>query len=300
MKDNGHRAVTVGFFDGVHAGHRFLIRELKKHAAERNLKSCVITFRQHPRKVLQADFQPQLLSTPEEKYEYLLSTGVDEVIMLDFDLNMANLTAREFIHHVLADRYQVKFLLAGHDHRFGRNREEGFDKYLEYGAECAMDVVKAERYTSSIFLHISSSEIRNALLMGEVKMAASLLTYPYSFEGIVVKGHQIGRKIGFPTANIQVINPDKLLPGSGVYAVKVNYLHKEFPGMMNIGVRPTLQEGNAKSYEVHIFDFTENIYNEQLKITFIEKIRDEKKFSDMDALTTQLTKDKNFTEQLFR
>lgn len=300
MNNSQSRAVTVGFFDGVHAGHRFLIRELIKLSTEKNLKSCVITFRQHPRKVLQAEFQPQLLSTPEEKRELLLATGVDEVIMLDFNAELAGLTAKKFIHQVLCDTYGVKLLLAGHDHRFGRNREDGFEKYVEYGTTCNMEVVKAARYTSENFMHISSSEIRNALLMGEVKVAASLLTYPYTFEGIVVRGYQLGRKIGFPTANIRTVNQDKLLPGSGVYAVKVNYQDKTFPGMMNIGVRPTLQDGNIKSYEVHIVGFTENIYNEQIRITFLEKIRDEKKFADINALTAQLTKDKKFVEDLFR
>jgi len=300
MNNTQNRAVTVGFFDGVHAGHRFLIRELMKHAEERKLKSCVISFNQHPRKVLQAEFQPQLLSTPEEKRELLLSTGVDEVIMLDFDTDLAHLTAQEFIHQVLNEKYQTKLLLAGHDHRFGHNREDGFDKYVEYGAACKLEVVKAERYTSANYMHISSSEIRNALLMGEVKVASSMLTYPYAFDGMVVKGFQIGRKIGFPTANIQAVNPEKLLPGSGVYAVEVNYKNNTYPGMMNIGVRPTLQEGNLKSFEVHIFDFKADIYNEKLKITFLDKIRDEKKFADINALTAQLTKDKKFVEELFR
>lgn len=301
MIDTNFRyAATVGFFDGVHLGHRFLIRELMQTAAEKNLKSMVITFNLHPRKVLHDDFQPSLLTTPAEKKELLKSTGVDEVVFLDFDLPMSRLSAREFIHQILAEKLNVELLFAGHDHRFGHNREDGFDDYVRYGREVNMQVVRANRFSTNEFPHISSSEIRNAIAQGDIIKANKLLSYAYSFSGYVIKGFQVGRKIGFPTANLKVTGVNKLMPDIGVYAVSVIWKEKSFPAMMNIGVRPTLNNSTEKSIEVHIFDFNENIYHHHLKINFLAKIRDEIKFNSLDELIIQLHKDKTNVMNIFR
>jgi len=289
---NKKYAATVGFFDGVHTGHRFLIAELKKEAAKRGLKSMVITFKVHPRKVLHAAYLPQLLTTAEEKQEQLKSTGVDEVVELDFTVEMAQLTAAEFITQILAGQLGVKLLLVGHDHRFGRNREEGFPEYAAYGRQNGMEVIQATRYSTGQFSHISSSEVRNALISGDIERANTLLTYPYAFTGYVVTGFQVGKKIGFPTANLNPVEPDKLIPGIGVYAVLIDWKGNSYKGMMNIGRRPTLDNGDAVSLEVHIINFDADIYHQQLKVTFIRKIRDEKKFNSVEELIEQLKMDK--------
>lgn len=285
-------AATVGFFDGVHTGHRFLIAELKKESAKRGLKSMVITFKVHPRKVLHAAYLPQLLTSAEEKLEQLKSTDVDEVVELDFTTEMAQLTAAEFIKQVLAEQLGVKLLLVGHDHRFGKNREEGFPEYVAYGKQNGMEVIQATRYSTEQFSHISSSEVRNALLNGEIERANTLLTYPYAFTGYVVSGFQVGKKIGFPTANLNPVEPDKLIPAIGVYAVLIDWNGTTYSGMMNIGRRPTLDNGDAVSLEVHIINFDADIYHQQVKVTFIRKIRDEKKFNSVEELIEQLKMDK--------
>ena len=289
---NKNYAATVGFFDGVHTGHRFLIAELKKEAAKRGLKSMVITFKVHPRKVLHAAYLPQLLTTAEEKQEQLKSTGVDEVVELDFTVEMAQLTAAEFIEQILAKQLGVKLLLVGHDHRFGRNREEGFPEYAAYGRQNGMEVIQATRYSTGQFSHISSSEVRNALIKGDIERANTLLTYPYTLTGYVVTGFQVGKKIGFPTANLNPVEPDKLIPGIGVYAVLIDWKGNSYKGMMNIGRRPTLDNGDAVSLEVHIINFDADIYHQQLKVTFVRKIRDEKKFNSVDELIEQLKLDR--------
>lgn len=285
-------AATVGFFDGVHTGHRFLIAELKKEAAKHGLKSMVITFKVHPRKVLHAAYLPQLLTSAEEKLEQLKSTDVDEVVELDFTTEMAQLTAAEFIKQILAEQLGVKLLLVGHDHRFGKNREEGFPEYVAYGKQNGMEVIQATRYSTEQFSHISSSEVRNALLNGEIERANTLLTYPYAFTGYVVSGFQVGKKIGFPTANLNPVEPDKLIPAIGVYAVLIDWNGTTYSGMMNIGRRPTLDNGDAVSLEVHIINFDADIYHQQVKVTFIRKIRDEKKFNSVEELIEQLKSDK--------
>lgn len=285
-------AATVGFFDGVHAGHRFLIEELKKEAKKQGLLSMVVTFKLHPRKVLQADFQPQLLSSPEEKTTLIESTGVDKVVELDFTLEMAKLSAYDFMHEVLSEQLNVVLLLAGYDHRFGQNREDGFTEYLAYGKQTGIQLVQASRYETAAMSHISSTEIRTALIEGDIEKANALLTVPYAIDGFVVDGFKVGRKIGFPTANIKPVHEDKLIPGIGVYAVNVVWNKSSFKAMMNIGQRPTLNNGDEISLEVHIFDFDEEIYHQKINIQFIAKIREEKKFKSIDQLILQLKEDK--------
>jgi riboflavin kinase / FMN adenylyltransferase len=283
---------TVGFFDGVHAGHRFLIEELKTLARARNLKSMVVTFGTHPRKVLNSDFQPKLLTTLSDKLEQINTTGIDYCEVLDFSVELAQLSAFEFLKTILKEKLNVKTLLVGHDHRFGHNRTDGFSEYKAYGEMLDIKVIQAQRYKTPEDNHISSSEIRLALEQGNIEHANRLLTYPYSFQGKVIDGFKVGRKIGFPTANLQPVDSDKLIPPLGVYAVKVYWNEKFYKAMMNIGTRPTLTDDYHISIEVHILDFDEDIYNQLIKVEVLSKIRDEKKFNGMEELVEQLKKDR--------
>jgi len=300
MHNEVNYVAIVGFFDGVHAGHRFLIEKLKSLARERNQKSMIITFATHPRKVLNSDFQPQLLNTLDEKNEHLESTKVDEIIVLDFTVEMAQLSAYEFLDIVLKQQFNVKTLLVGHDHRFGHNRTDGFPEYKKYGEMLGMEVIQAQPYKTPEDNHISSSEIRLALQRGEIERANRLLGYSYSIQGKVITGFKVGRKIDFPTANLQVLDADKLIPALGVYAVRVYWNGNPYKGMMNIGTRPTLATEAHISLEVNIFDFNKDIYNQTIKVEFIKKIRDEQKFNGVDELIEQLKKDKETVKMLIR
>lgn len=284
-------AATIGFFDGVHLGHRFLIDQLKKVADERGLPSAVITFRTHPRAVLHADYQPKLLNTWEEKLAQLATTGVDYCLVLDFTLELSRFSAAEFITKILAEAFRVKALLIGYDHRFGHDRAEGFDQYVVYGKALGMDVIQALPYDNGQ-TKVSSSEIRRLLAEGEVKQAAVLLSYPYSLKGKIVKGHQVGRTIGFPTANLSVEDSRKILPGNGVYAVWAVLSGKRYKGMLSIGNRPTLDDGNSQSIEVYLLDFSGDLYGKEIEVSFVSKIRDNRKFPSLLALKSQLEQDR--------
>lgn len=290
-------AATIGFFDGVHLGHRFLINELKETAKAHNLPSAVITFPEHPRAVLHADYQPKLLNSFEEKLEQLASTGIDYCIVLDFTIGLSHLTAQEFISTVLADQLHVTTLLTGYDHRFGRDRKDGFEQYVDYGAACGMAVVKATPYDDGRTA-VSSSEIRRLLQEYRVEEAASLLTYPYQLKGSIVDGYKVGRKLGFPTANIQVDEPFKIVPGIGVYAVWVYLKGERYKGMLYIGDRPTLHNGNNITLEVNILDFSGDIYNNEITVAFIYHVRGDIKFNSLDELKEQLGRDRETVDKL--
>jgi len=283
---------TVGFFDGVHIGHRFLMEELKKIASTQHLKSVVVTFDQHPRKVLNADFQPKLLTTLDERLFQIGSTGVDACVVLNFTREMSLLSARDFLKEVLHDQLNVQTLLVGHDHRFGHNREDGLSEYIRYGEEFGIKVIEAQRFATEDMPHISSSVIRRALLDGDVETANRLLTYEYSFEGKVVNGFKVGHKIGFPTANLIPLSEEKLIPGVGVYAVRARCNEKRFKAMMDIGYRPTFGDDNKLTIEVHIIDFDEDIYQKNIRIDFIRRLRDEIKFDTVEELIKQLYRDR--------
>lgn len=288
---------TIGFFDGVHRGHRFLIEQVKTLAAEHQLSSTLITFPVHPRKIMQADYQPELLSTPEEKEKLLCQTGIDKCLMLPFTLELSQLSAYEFMRDVLQKQLNVRILVIGYDHRFGHNRSEGFEDYCRFGKELGMEVVRAQ---ACIFngVHISSSVIRAFLSGGEVKLANKCLTYRYDLEGIVVDGYKVGRTLGYPTANLSVTAPDKLIPANGVYAVIVHIEGATYKGMLNIGCRPTLDNGTERSIEVHILHFSADVYQKKMRIEFVDRIRDEKKFRRVEELAAQLGRDAKEVERL--
>lgn len=289
---NDSFVATVGFFDGLHLGHRYLVNELKQIASAENRKTLLISFETHPRKVLQPDFEPALLSTNDEKIEHISKLGVDACMLLPFDVEMSKLTALEFLRDILYNKFNVRTLLVGHDHRFGHNRSEDFDDYLRYGKMIGLNVIKAQRFSTPDHKFISSSYVRAAISEGNVSKANALLGYNYSFSGVVSSGYQVGRKIGFPTANIELLSAEKLIPATGVYHVNVFVDDIRHVGMMNIGNRPTFNNGITKSVEVNIFDFENDIYNKIIKVEIIRKIRDERKFDSVDALIAQLRTDK--------
>lgn len=297
---------TIGFFDGVHTGHRYLIQQVKEIAADKGLHTALVTFPIHPRKVMNADYRPELLTTPEEKISLLSETGVDYCLMLDFTPDISRLTAQEFMAQILKERFQVQCLVIGYDHRFGHNRSEGFEDYVRYGKAIGIEVICARVCTNNknidVPVHIdtpvSSSLIRKLLHEGEVNVAARCLGYEYFLDGTVVGGYQVGRKIGFPTANLSVDNPDKLVPADGVYAVWVSFDGKTYMGMLNIGVRPTIDNGPNRTIEVNILHFHSDIYDKIIRLTFVKRTRPELKFDSIGELIAQLYKDAEEVEDL--
>lgn len=289
---------TLGFFDGVHIGHRHLIEQVKAEAKRLGLPSAVITFPVHPRKVLQADYQPKLLCGYEEKLEQLATTGVDYCISLPFTTELSKLDAEDFIAKVLHERIHVNTLLIGYDHRFGRNREHGFDQYVEHGKKVGMNIIQATEMRVDDE-DVSSSRIRRLLMKGDIETANRLLTYNYTLSGKIVEGYQVGRTIGFPTANVKAWEKYKVVPLLGVYAVLVHFQGKTLQGMLYIGTRPTLQDDSEISVEVNIFDFEGDLYNESLTVEFIDFIRGDEKFESIKQLVESIHKDKvNVIERL--
>lgn len=299
MKAGQSCAATIGFFDGVHQGHQYLLRRLVDEARQAGLLSCVITFDRHPRQVLQTDYCPRLLTTFEERKELLAQTGIDLCVILPFSSEMATLSAKDFMKDILLDRIGVKRLYIGYDHRFGHNRSEGFEDYVRYGKEMGMEVLQNDAFIISPSTDeeaeqqsVSSSSIRKALLQGNVDQARMLLGYPYFLSGKVVDGEHEGRKMGFPTANIDVTCKEKLLPAPGAYVVEVSIEGEEraLPGMMNIGTRPTFGE-NSLSLEVHVLDYSGNLYGKMLSVAFLQRLREEHRFVSTEELREQLMSD---------
>lgn len=287
---------TIGFFDGVHRGHRFLIDQVKEVAATNGLCSALITFPIHPGQVMQTMYRPQLISSPEEKLELLETTAVDYCVLLPFTHELSLLSAREFMK-LLRDNFNIRALVIGYDHRFGHNRSESFEDYCRYGKELNIYIVRARAYTDGE-AKISSSVIRQLLKEGDVSRAAKFLGYNYFLDGTVVDGYKIGRKIGFPTANLKVDCSDKLIPSEGVYAVYVYVKGKKWAGMLNIGHRPTINNGKNLSIEVNILNFSDNIYHEEMRIEFVKYLRPEEKYDNVDALIAQMHKDRDETARL--
>ena len=290
--------VTSGTFDGVHLGHQKILNRLKEVAFETGGESVVITFYPHPRSVISPDNKTiNLLSTLDEKIELLEKNGINHLVIIPFTREFSELSSEEFIQKILIETIGTKTLVIGFDHRFGKNREGGFDYLKENKARYGFEIEEISRHDLEN-VGISSSKIRNALLNGDVPTADHFLGRNYSLSGVIVKGKQLGRTIGFPTANIQVREIAKLIPADGVYAVRVYYREEEFGGMLNIGNRPTV-DGTFKTIEVNIFNFDREIYGENLKVEFILKIRNEQKFNGLDELKAQIAKDKETCLEIF-
>ncbi len=290
---------TIGFFDGVHRGHQFLIKQVCDEAKASGMESAVITFDEHPRKVLHQDYQPRLLSTLEEKLILLSRTGIDNAVVLHFDREMAGLSAHDFMEKVLRDRLNVKKLIIGYDNRFGHNRAEGFDDYVRMGHEMGIEVIQSQAFSLN-GVNVSSSYIRKLIEKGELELANKCLGYPYAIYGKVVSGYQEGRKLGFPTANLDLSGSGQLVPANGVYGVKVRLQDsmQYRRGMMNIGTRPTFN-GKNLSIEAYIFDFSGDIYGQTLVAAFIHRIRDEHKFDSAEELAEQMRNDAKIIEEQF-
>ncbi|MBR1526732.1 MAG: bifunctional riboflavin kinase/FAD synthetase [Prevotella sp.] len=290
-KLSGRAVATVGFFDGVHSGHRYLIDRLKAVARENNCMSMIITFDKHPRQVLNSDYKPMLLSTLDEKLNLLSQTGIDCCVVLPFTADMADLSAHDFMKTILSERLSVATLMIGYDNRFGHRREDGYEQYVAYGKELGISVIDSDSFSYGNG-SVSSSMVRRFISAGDVERAAECLGRPYSLSGMVVHGEAKGRTIGFPTANIVPADADKLIPDGGVYAVLVSLDDSStmLNGMMNIGSRPTF-DGKMQTLEVHIFDFDGDIYKHSLRVFFIKKIRNERCFSSPDELAKQLETD---------
>ncbi len=283
--------VTIGTFDGVHVGHQKIIKHLVEIAKSKGLKSVVLTFFPHPRTVLNSELDIKLLNTIEEKSKLLDELGVDDLIVLPFTKEFSNQTALEFVQNILVNGLGVAHLVVGYDHRFGNNREADVNDLVALGLQFNFVVEQIDAQDIAE-VTISSTKIRNALQNGEVELASKYLGYEYNLVGKVIHGQALGRQLGYPTANLQLENDEKITPKNGVYAVRVNWNSKAFDGMMNIGYNPTLSDQGI-SFEVHLFDFEGDLYGENLEVHFVSRLRNEIKFDDIEALKSQLLVDKN-------
>lgn len=290
--------VTSGTFDGVHVGHQKILERLKEIAARIDGESVVITFWPHPRFVLYPEENTlKLLSTFEEKVTLLENLGIDHLVRIHFTHSFSQLSSDEFIRKILIEKVGTRQLVIGYNHRFGRNREGSFEYLMAHADEYGFAVEEIpEQDVDDVA--VSSTKIRNALEEGDVKTANEYLGRPYSIQGKVVSGERIGRSIGFPTANLQIPEPYKLIPADGAYAVRVEWEGNRLEGMMNIGYRPTVSGGTRQTIEVHIFDFEQQIYEQTLTVHFIGLIRKEKKFDGVEALQAQLTKDRQAAQKI--
>ncbi len=285
--------VTIGTFDGVHLGHAAILKKLTQNTQNETFESTVLTFFPHPRMVLQGKSDLKLLNTIIEKIELLEKIGIDNLIIHPFDETFAELNAEAFVSTILVDHLRVQKIIIGYDHRFGKNRTANIDDLISFGAQYGFEVeqISAQEIDE---ISISSTKIRTALEEGDIQLANEYLGYSYFLSGTVVKGKQLGRTIGFPTANISLEEDYKLVPQNGVYVVQAEIDGKTIYGMMNIGFNPTVQ-GKQKTIEVHLFDFDTDIYNRKIQVAILQRIRSEKKFESIELLTKQLEEDRNFS-----
>lgn len=292
--------LTLGTFDGVHIGHKKILERLTQNTENGKYESLVLTFFPHPRMVLQEKSEIKLLNTISEKSKLLEKSGIENLVIHPFNESFSRLTAEEFVHSILVDQFHIQKIIIGHDHRFGRNRTANIDNLIAFGAEYGFEVeqISAQEIQD---VSVSSTKIRKALQDGNMALANEYLGYAYFLTGEVVKGKQLGRTIGFPTANIQIEEDYKLIPKNGVYVIKTTINQKEVFGMMNIGFNPTVN-GQKQTIEVNLFDFDADIYGEKLEISLLKYLREEQKFGSVDLLTAQLNLDKktalNFVGQL--
>ena len=294
-----HPVLTIGTFDGVHKGHQKIIDQLNNEAKKINGESVLLTFDPHPRMVLYPDTHGlQLIQTQDEKLEKLERMGLQNVIIYPFTFEFSRLTATEFIRDIIVNQLHVKKLVIGYDHQFGRNREGSIEFLKEIADTYSLDVIEipAQIIEDS---NVSSTKIRETLRNGNIGLASSYLGEFYTLKGTVVHGNALGRTIGFPTANLNIDDATKLIPSHGVYAVQIERDGIWYDGMMNIGYRPTISKSTGQTLEVHIFDFSEDLYGTMLTVSFINKLRNELKFDGVDQLKQQLKHDEETIRALF-
>lgn len=290
LPDFKNAVVTIGTFDGVHLGHREILKQVVNHAKAINGESILITFEPHPRKLLFPN-QPLSILTPlEQKLELITAEGIQHVIVVPFTKAFADLNADAYIKNFLVKQIKAKHIIIGYDHRFGNDRKGDINLLKQYASECGYTIheISAQLIDDAA---VSSTKIRHALLAGHITEANAMLGRPYSFIGNVVHGTQLGRTIGYPTANMKPLADEQLIPAEGVYAIKAKWNKQTLNGMLNIGYRPTVTNEMRLKIEANLFDFNENVYNQTLEIIFIDRLRDEEKFPSIDALKDQLSKD---------
>lgn len=300
FKEVRRPVLTTGTFDGVHRGHRSILDRLAERARREQGESVLFTFHPHPRMVLfPGDNDLKLLSTQQEKIALLEAAGLDHLLVVPFSRQFSRMHAIDYVRDVLVGAIGVHAVVIGYDHRFGRNREGDLSLLHQLGE--AYDFQVEEIPAQEVdHVKVSSTKVRHALEEGDVRAAGELLGYSYPLTGVVVKGDQLGRTIGYPTANIGGIDPLKLVPGNGVYAVDVELKDGLHQGMMNIGVRPTVREGLDRTVEVNIFGLDRDIYGEPITVRLLERLRSEEKFSSMDVMKEQLARDKEAALQCFQ
>lgn len=299
-------AATIGTFDGVHLGHQALLGQLRESAQRQGLPAYVITFDPPPSLVLRPEVAPAQLSTALERVEHLRSLGFENIILLPFTQSVADLTAEEFMC-LLRDKYRVQSLLVGYDHRFGRGANLDLDAYSTLGERLGLHICRAEALSAQ-GAPISSSRIRQLLLSGALEEANAMLGYEYTLSGRVVGGLQIGRSLGYPTANIAPDTPHKLIPCDGVYAVRIRLEPRlgttdssatYHTGMLYIGNRPTIDKGLSRTIEVNIFDLSANLYAQRLRLEFVQYVRPDKRFDSLDDLQAQIAQDEQTIRHIF-
>jgi riboflavin kinase/FMN adenylyltransferase len=283
--------LTLGTFDGVHFGHKKILEKVTQNTENEKYESLVLTFFPHPRMVLQEDSDIKMLNTIDEKIALLDQIGIQNLVIHPFDASFSRLTAEEFVKNILVDKFHIHKIIIGHDHRFGRNRTANIDDLKKFGVEYDFEV---EEITAQEIkeVSVSSTKIRHALTDGNMALANEYLGYNYSLTGTVTKGRQLGRTIGFPTANLKIEENFKLIPKKGVYIIKSIIGSKIVLGMMNIGFNPTV-DGKNQTIEINYFDFDEDLYDQKITVSILKRIRDEEKFDSVDHLKAQLAKDKN-------
>jgi len=297
FKTTSGTIVTLGTFDGVHIGHRKIIERLVQNT-DANTESIVLTFFPHPRMVLQGDSEIKLLNTIEEKAFLLEKNGLDNLVIHPFDQAFSRLTAEEFVKNILVDIFNIKKIIIGHDHRFGRNRTANIDDLIVFGALYNFEVEQISPQEIDE-VSVSSTKIRNSLLDGNIELANNYLGYSYFLTGAVVKGKQLGRTIDFPTANLSIKENYKLIPQNGVYVVSSIIDGKKVYGMMNIGFNPTVN-GEGQTIEIHYFDFAEDLYDKELRVSILSRIRSEQKFESVLKLKEQLALDKIYSLEFIK
>ncbi len=298
FKSEKQTVVTIGTFDGVHAGHQQIIKRLVDAAKIENLESVIFTFFPHPRMVLQKESGLKLINTIEERTEILENTGIDHLVVHPFTQQFSRLTAQEFVRDILVNRLKAKKVIIGYDHRFGRNRTADINTLKQFGEEYGFEVEEITKQEVDQ-VAVSSTKIRNALLKGRVEQANNYLQTPFSLKGVVVRGRGLGKEFKYPTANVSIKEDYKLIPKNGVYVVSSTIDGEKYFGMMNIGTNPTVG-GEEQTIETYFFNLDKDLYGKELRIEMLTRIRAEKKFSSIEALKIAMRQDEAFSKQYIR
>ncbi len=286
--------LTLGTFDGVHIGHKKILEKITQNTENEKYESLVLTFFPHPRMILQEESAIKLLNTITEKIDLLEKTGIENLVIHPFDESFSRLTAEEFVREILVEQFHIQKIIIGHDHRFGRNRTANIDDLIDFGKKYGFEVeqISAQEINE---ISVSSTKIRNALEEGDIVLANKYLGYEYFLTGTIIKGKQLGRTIGFPTANLKIEENYKLIPRNGVYIVSSIINNKTVFGMMNIGFNPTVN-GENQTIEIHFFDFEADLYHQKITVSLLHRIRSEQKFDSVVLLKEQLEKDRNYAK----